>query len=38
VVGLVVSGLCYYPFFKVYEKQLVEREAAARAEAAASAD
>lgn len=30
VTGIVVSGLCYYPFFKVYEKQLAEKEAAAK--------
>jgi PTS system cellobiose-specific IIC component len=36
VVGIVVSGLCFYPFFKVYEKQLAEKEAAARAEAQAA--
>lgn len=31
VVGIVVSGLCYFPFFKAYEKQLVEKETAAAA-------
>lgn len=34
VVAIVISGLCYYPFFKAYEKQLVEKEAAAKAAAA----
>ena len=28
VVGIVVNGLCYFPFFKAYEKQLVEKETA----------
>jgi PTS system cellobiose-specific IIC component len=30
----VISGIIYYPFFKVYEKQLLDQEAeeAARAE------
>lgn len=30
VLALVVSGLCYFPFFKVYEKQLVEKERVAK--------
>ncbi|SBW10068.1 Lichenan permease IIC component [uncultured Eubacteriales bacterium] len=31
VVGIVVNGLCYFPFFKAYEKQLLEKETAAAA-------
>lgn len=37
VVAIVVSGLCFYPFFKIYEKQLLEKEAAAKAAEAAPA-
>lgn len=29
VVCLVVAFICYYPFFKIYEKQLIERESQA---------
>ncbi len=29
VVGIFVSGACYFPFFKAYEKQLIEKEKAA---------
>lgn len=29
-VCILVSGLVYYPFFKIYDKQLVEQEAAAK--------
>ncbi|NMC45761.1 MAG: PTS sugar transporter subunit IIC [Chloroflexi bacterium] len=32
IVGIVVGLIVYYPFFKVYDKQLVEKEAAAEAE------
>lgn len=32
VVGLVISGVCFFPFFKAYEKQLLVKEAAAKAE------
>ncbi len=31
VVGIVVGLVVYYPFFKIYDKQLVEKEAAAEA-------
>ncbi|NMC29087.1 MAG: PTS sugar transporter subunit IIC [Pelolinea sp.] len=30
IVGIVVGLIVYYPFFKVYDKQLVEKEAAAK--------
>lgn len=32
IVGIVVGLIVYYPFFKVYDKQLVEKEAAAKTE------
>lgn len=32
VVGIVVNGACYLPFFKAYEKQLLEKEKAAVAQ------
>lgn len=32
---LIPAGLVYYPFFKVYEKQLVAKEEAAKQEEAA---
>lgn len=31
IVGIVVGLIVYYPFFKIYDKQLVEKEAAAEA-------
>ncbi len=31
VIGFIVGLVVYYPFFKVYDKQLVEKEAAAKA-------
>jgi PTS system cellobiose-specific IIC component len=37
IVGLVVGLLIYYPFFRVYDKQLVEQEAAAKAAEAEAA-
>jgi PTS system cellobiose-specific IIC component len=32
IVGIVVGLIVYYPFFKVYDKQLAEKEAAAKTE------
>lgn len=32
VVAFIIAGLCYLPFFRVYEKQLLEKEAAAAVE------
>lgn len=44
VVGFIIAGLCYYPFFKVYEKKLIaseqlmeEQEAALKAQEEAKA-
>ena len=33
VIAFVVAFVCYWPFFKVYEKQLMEKEAAAKEQA-----
>ncbi len=34
VIAFVVAFICYYPFFKVYEKGLIEKESAAKGEEA----
>ncbi len=34
VLVFIVAFVCYFPFFKVYERQLIEKEAAAEAETA----
>jgi cellobiose-specific phosphotransferase system component IIC len=33
VIAFVVAFVCYWPFFKVYEKQLIEQETKAKEEA-----